>query len=96
MQKGWWAAGSPERMREWLRQPNLHPEKEIFLAYRGPQMMGYIQNTFEPSLKRVIMEGGVLPDPQNLSVEAELLERSLALAQQRGCKVAHVPITYGA
>ena len=95
VQRGWWAASSPERMREWLGQPNLHPEKELFLAYQGARPVGYVQNTFEPPLKRLIIEGGVHPDYLGLGVDARLLEASLVLAEERGYKVVHISLPCG-
>ena len=83
-------------MREWLGQPNLRPEEDLFLAFQGDEAVGYVQNAFEPPLKRVVMEWGVHPDHVNRGVGASLLERSLALAGGKDYRVAHIPLPYGA
>lgn len=79
-----------------MGQPNLHPEKELFLAYDGTKTVGYLQNSFEPPLKRVVMEGAVHPEYLRQGIGTMLIERAVALSAETGYQVAHIPLPYGA
>ncbi|MCH8087472.1 MAG: GNAT family N-acetyltransferase [Chloroflexi bacterium] len=93
---GWWAARSVENMREWLGQPNLHPEQDLFLAFDGPRAVGYLQNSFEPPLARVVLEGAVHSEYHRRGIGARLVEASVALATDRGYQVVQMAVPYGA
>ncbi len=92
----WWTAINSDRIRERLGQPNLNPEEDLFLAYEGDRPIGYLQNSLEYPLKRIVMEGGVDPEYLGRGAGAGLVGRSVELAEKTGIKIAHIPTPYGA
>jgi mycothiol synthase len=81
---------SPRDAEEYLRQPNLHPEQDSFIAELSGQPAGYALVVPELKIGRAIIEGLVAPRWRRRGIGHALLERGLRHAAGLGAKVAHV------
>ena len=80
------------RLREWLGQPNLYPEKDWLLAWQGETLVGYVGLTRELEIGRLILEGTVHPHHRNQGIGRSLLNRIKSHASDLGSPLVHAPV----
>ena len=90
------ASGKPatvEDAEEYLRQPNLSPERDCFLAEDQGAAAGFSLVVPEPTINRSIIEGAVHPDRRGLGIGLSLLEHAVEHSRGLGLELAHVSAT---
>jgi mycothiol synthase len=83
-----------ERTRRWLRQPNLRPEQEGFLALENDRLVGAGYLVMEQALGRGVLLMDV-PRPHPETEEA-LVNHAAGLARSLGLRVLQVDVPEGA
>lgn len=86
------ASGRPYTARlaeEYLRQPNLSPERDCFVVDGDGQLDGFTLVVPEPALGRVIVEGSVRPDARGRGHGRALLAAALDHGRTLGADIAH-------
>ena len=78
---------------EYLRQPNLRPERDCFLAEADGVPAGYALVVPELSIGRSIVEGVVHPAFRRRGIGGLLLERAVQQSRDLGAKLAHASTT---
>ncbi|MEE8471981.1 MAG: GNAT family N-acetyltransferase [Dehalococcoidia bacterium] len=87
-------AMTARRLREWLEQPNCHPEEDMFLAVLAGEMAGYGTLFREMEIGRAILGGCIHPDHRRRGIGSSLLTRLMDHARELGAPVAHVRIPH--
>lgn len=82
-------AFDPLSMEEWLRLPGRDPEENCLLAFAGDTLLGYILVNQERPIKRVVLEGGVLPAHRRKGVGTRLFDWALERGRQANAAIAH-------
>ena len=82
------------RLREWLEQPNCHPEEDMFLAVLAGEMAGYGTLFREMEIGRAILGGCIHPGNRRQGIGSSLLTKLLDHARGLGAPVAHVRIPH--
>ncbi len=90
------SAMSVGEAEENLRQPNLTPERDCFLAEAGDRPTGYLLVVPEMVIGRAVLEGAVRPEFRRRGIGAALMQRGLAHSAVLGAKAAHASATPGA
>ena len=80
-------AGAVERMRRWLAQPGMHPERDCFVAIDDGTPAGYAYLVVEQPISR-----GVLIFEAAPAGWRPLLDAALADARSLGLAVVHVDV----
>ena len=75
---------------EYLRQPNLSPERDCFVVEGDGRLDGFTLVVPEPVLGRVILEGAVRPDARGRGHGRALLAAALDHGRALGANIAHV------
>ena len=86
------ASGRPYTARlaqEYLRQPNLSPERDCFVVDGDGRLDGFTLVVPEPALGRVIIEGSVRPDARGRGHGRALLAAALDHGRALGADIAH-------
>ena len=87
------ASGRPytaQLAEEYLRQPNLSPERDCFVVDGDGRLEGFTLVVPEPALGRVIVEGSVRPDARGRGHGRALLAAALDHGRTLGADIAHV------
>ena len=74
---------------EYLRQPNLSPERDCFVVDGDGRLEGLTLVVPEPALGRVIVEGSVRPDARGRGHGRALLAAALDHGCALGARIAH-------
>ena len=74
---------------EYLRQPNLHPDRDCFLAERDGRVEGFVLAVPEPNIGRTILEGNVRGDARGQGIGLLLVERGVQHSRSLGIDVVH-------
>ncbi len=85
-------AMTSQSLREWLGQPNCHPEEDMFLAVLAGELAGYGTLFREMEIGRAILGGCIHPDHRRRGIGSSLLARLLDHARELGAPVVHVRI----
>ena len=88
-------AFDPPFMEEWLRLPGRDPEENCLLAFAGDTLLGYILVNQERPIRRVVLEGGVLPTHRREGVGTRLFDWALEHGRQSKASIAHVAALEG-
>ena len=80
-------AESVERMRRWLAQPGMHPERDCFIALDGPAPSGYAYLVTEQPIARGVLTGRSAPPGRQA-----LLDAAVAQARSAGLAVIDVDV----
>ena len=80
-------AGSVERMRRWLAQPGMHPERDCFIALDGAAPSGYTYLVTEQPIGRGVLTGRAAPPGRQA-----LLDAALSQARSAGLMVVDVDV----
>ncbi len=86
------ASGRPytaQLAEEYLRQPNLSPERDCFVVDGDGRLDGFTLVVPEPALGRVIIEGSVRPDARGRGHGRVLLATALDHGRALGAEIAH-------
>ena len=75
---------------EFLGQPNLNPEEDLFLYESEGILQGYGLIFHEPAISRTVLMSKTHPDEDASAVEEALLDTALRRAGQLGANVLHV------
>ena len=75
---------------EFLGQPNLNPEEDLFLYESEGILQGYGLIFHEPAISRTVLMSKTHPDADPSAVEEALLDTTLRRAGQLGANVLHV------
>ena len=75
---------------EYLRQPNLSPERDCFVVEGDGRLDGFTLVVPEPVLGRVILEGAVRPDARGRGHGRALLAAALDHGRALGANIAHI------
>lgn len=62
---------------EYLRQPNLKPERDLFLASEDGQPVGYALVTLESLLHHAVIEGAVVPEWRRRRIGTALMQQAI-------------------
>lgn len=79
--------------QEFLRQPNLRPERDCLLAFAGTEPAGYVLVVPELGIGRTIIEGVVHPRHRRKGAGRRLLEVALGHCQSLGARFADASTT---
>ena len=74
---------------EYLRQPNLSPERDCFVVDGNGRLEGFTLVVPEPAVGRVIIEGSVRPDARGRGHGRALLAAALDHGRGLGADIAH-------
>ena len=88
-------AFDPPFMEEWLRQPGRLAEEDCLLASSGDVLLGYMLVNQERPIKRVVLEGGVLPAHRRKGVGTRLFDWALESGRRANASIAHVAALEG-
>lgn len=86
------ASGRPytaQLAEEYLRQPNLSPERDCFVVDGDGRLEGFTLVVPEPALGRVIVEGSVRPEARGRGHGRALLAAALDHGRALGAEIAH-------
>ena len=90
------AADAVDRLERWLRQPNLRPERDCYLAFTGshggPKAAGYVLLAAEELISRGVLMGGVVPSHRRRGIGRALLRWAADHALTLGLHVLHVDV----
>ena len=83
---------TPKRrfVTEFLGQPNLNPESDLFLYEAGESLQGYGLIFPEPSISRSVLMMKIHPDADTSTVKGALLDTALGRAKELRADVLHV------
>ena len=92
--KGGWSSVSvsPQDVIESLGRPNHFPEKDLFVAEKGGNIIGYVDITEELNIGRVVLSCVVHPVYRGNGVATKLIERAVDRARELKVKRIHVNI----
>ena len=92
--KGGWSSFSvsPQDVIESLGRPNHFPEKDLFVAEKGENIIGYVDVTEELTIGRVVLSCVVHPEYRGNGVATKLIERAVDRARELKVKRIHVNI----
>ncbi len=79
-----------EFLKDFLGQPNLNPEENLFLYEAGGALKGYGLVSPEPSIKRSVLILKTPPGNESVEVESALIQRALQRAAELKTTVLHV------
>jgi len=85
-------ATSLAHARERLWEPGFRPEADLFLAYEGGRLVGYVETWSELEIGRVVLDGAVHPSFRRRGVGSALLETAVERGVRLDAEVAHVPV----
>ena len=88
-------AFDPSFMDEWLRLPGRSAEDDCLLASTGDTLLGYMLVSQERPIKRIVLEGGVLPAHRRKGVGTRLFDWALECGRQASASIAHVAALEG-
>ncbi len=84
---------SPERLAMRLKHPGYDPERDMFLAESGGNLVGYLNIQPESGISRVILSCWIQPEHRRKGLARELLGHALKHAGELGSKALHVNIS---
>ncbi len=88
-------AFDPPFMEEWLRLPGRSAEDDCLLASIGDTLLGYMFVHQEPRIKRIVLEGGVLPPYRGMGVGTHLFDWALECGRKESASMAHASAQEG-
>ena len=88
-------AFDPSFMEEWLRLPGRSAEDDCLLASAGDTLLGYMFVHQERPIKRIVLEGGVLPAYRGMGVGTRLFDWALDCGKRANATVAHASAREG-
>ena len=88
-------AFDPSFMEEWLKLPGRSPEENCQLASSGDILLGYMLVSQERPIRRVVLEGGVLPAHRKKGIGTHLFDWALESGRQANATVAHASAQEG-
>ncbi len=83
---------SPQALNERLSRPHYSPEHDLFVVERAGAVIGYMDLTPEPSIRRVILTCFIHPSYRRQGLASKLLGHAVHRCQELGTKVVHVNI----
>jgi mycothiol synthase len=83
---------SLELFEEWLRQPNMRPEEDCWLAEARKQIVGMGTLVRELPIRRVVLDGVVHPDHRRKGIGQALLRHLLKRGRALAAEMAHVSV----
>lgn len=79
-------------LSEALGHPSFHPQKDLFLAESGQQLIGYVSVFLEPAIGRALFEGLVHPLFRRKGIATDLFHQAVRHAMDAGIKAAQICI----
>lgn len=80
---------------ERLGEPRFRPEADLFLAYEGGRLVGYVETWHEPEIGRVVLDGAVHRSFRRRGVGSVLLETAAERGMRLGAELLHIPVAEG-
>jgi len=81
---------SPQVLGENLCRPNYSPEQDLFTVETAGNIIGYMDITPEPNIRRVILDCFIHPNHRGLGLASKLLDCAMHRAKELEAKVIHV------
>ncbi|NIO20307.1 MAG: GNAT family N-acetyltransferase [Candidatus Aenigmarchaeota archaeon] len=90
--KGGWSSFSvsPQDVIESLGRPNHFPEKDLFVAEKGGNIIGYVDVTEELNIGRIVLSCVAHPECGGNGVATKLIERAIDRGRELMVKRIHV------
>ncbi|MBN2239298.1 MAG: GNAT family N-acetyltransferase [Dehalococcoidales bacterium] len=84
---------TPEEIAEILKRPGFDPEKDLFLAFKGNEIIGYAHITPEILIGRLFLNGWIDPSYRKKRLGSHLLDLVTERACEQGIRIisANVP-----
>lgn len=83
---------SPEEIFERLNQPGCNPEKQLFLAERKGEIIGYLDMVEEIEIDRVVVYIAVHPDFRQQGIGSSLFKEAKKQTKKLGVKIIHINV----
>jgi mycothiol synthase len=83
---------SKQLLAETLGHPNFHPHRDLFLAERHQNLVGFVSVFLEPGIGRALLDGLVHPEYRRQGVATDLFKCAVTHARSAGLKVAQISV----
>ncbi len=73
-----------------LRRPRFSPQRDLLLAEKAGELVGFLEINPEPQIGRAVLEGAVHPSHRRQGVGTQLLEQAIERAKDIPARCLHV------
>lgn len=81
---------SPQIIGEHLNRPNYSPDEDLFIISKDSNLVGYLEITQEPDIKRMILDCWIHPEHRRRGLGKRLLSQAIIRASELGINKLHV------
>ncbi|MCJ7605675.1 MAG: GNAT family N-acetyltransferase [Dehalococcoidales bacterium] len=83
---------TPQAIVEKKVRPGYHPERDIFLAEAGGEVIGFLDVLAETGIDRLIVDAWIAPDYRKMGIGEKLLDIARHRARDNGITRLHVNV----